>query len=325
MLIVGGSRGASVFSIRSIASIRRRQTFVRSARWRRARDGAAVVLADGNVLITGGATRSRGGVTYELFDPRPGWCRPRACPIRNRLGHTATRLLDGRVLIAGGLEQDTAEIWDPTTRTARPVPARMNNPREWHTATLLADGRVLLVGGYTMASAYWLAEIFDPRTEQFTPVGTPRLTPQVEVLALHSAHRLSDGSVLIAGGELFNPAVVEDSRPTASVLRFDPATGAFTPLPGLLVPRSLMTAVALADDRLLMFGGITVDESYTATGELVPPGPAGDSDRQPGQRPRLAHGVAPARRACADRRRPGAGRHRRAERRDLRVKPPRRR
>jgi len=56
------------------------------------------------------------------------------------------------------------------------------------------------------------------------------------------------------------------------VLRFDPATGAFTPLSGLLVPRTLMTGVALADDRLLMFGGITADGAYSATGELYRPG-----------------------------------------------------
>lgn len=273
VLIVGGWRGASVNSNSIDRFDPARQAFSPVGAMATGRAlPRLVVLADGNVLIAGGATSIASGVTYELFDPRTGLVSPAGVPIRNRLGHTATRLLDGRVFIAGGLEQDTAEIWDPITRTARPVAARMNNPREWHTATLLADGRVLLVGGYTLANAYWLAEIWDPRTEQFTPVGAPRFTPQVEALALHSAHRLSDGSVLVAGGESFNPAVAEDTRPTTAVLRFDPATGAFTPLSGLLVPRTLMTAVALADDRLLVFGGITADESYTATGELYRPG-----------------------------------------------------
>jgi hypothetical protein len=273
VLVVGGWRGASVSSDSIDRFDPARQAFSPVGAMATGRAlPRLVVLADGKVLIAGGVTSIASGVTYELFDPATGLVSPAGVPIRNRLGHTATRLLDGRVFIAGGLEQDTAEIWDPITRTARPVAARMNNPREWHTATLLGDGRVLLVGGYTQANAYWLAEIFDPRTEQFTPVGTPRFTPQVEVLALHSAHRLSDGSVLIAGGELFNPAVVEDTRPTASVLRFDPATGAFAPLSSLLVPRTLMAAVALADDRLLMFGGIAADESYAATGELYRPG-----------------------------------------------------
>jgi hypothetical protein len=227
-----------------------------------------VVLADGKVLITGGVTTLASGVTYELLDVASGQVTPAGVPVRHRAGHTATRLADGRVLIAGGLEEATAELWDPATRSARPVAARMANSREWHTATLLADGRVLLVGGYSLASAYWLAEVFDPRTEQFTPIGTPLLAPQVEALALHVAHRLSDGSVIVAGGEKFNPAVDDGGRPTTDVLRFDPATARFTPLPALLVPRSLMTAAVLPDDRLVMFGGLTTGDDYTPTGEV---------------------------------------------------------
>jgi hypothetical protein len=225
-----------------------------------------VVLDDGKVLIAGGETNAASGITFELFDPAAGTVVPAGVPVRNRVGHTATRLPDGRVLIAGGLEDDTAELWDPVTRTARPVDARLSNPREWHTATLLADGRVLLVGGYTMSNRYWLAELFDPRTEQFTPIGAPR-TPGVDALALHFAHRMTDGSVLVAGGEGFTPGEAA-VRPTAVVQRFDPATLQFTPLAGLLIPRTLMAGVALADDRVLLFGGIAADESFLASGEM---------------------------------------------------------
>jgi hypothetical protein len=233
-----------------------------------------VVLADGKVLIAGGATTIASGVTYELLDVGTGQLTPAGVPVRNRIGHTATRLADGRVLIAGGFEDDSAELWDPATRSARPVAAHMANPREWHSATLLADGRVLLVGGYTVADAYWLAEIFDPRTEQFTPIGTPRLAPLAESLALHLAHRLADGTVLIAGGEKFNPDVDTAGRPSADVLQFDPATLRFIPQPGLLVPRALPTGAVLADDRLVMFGGLTTGDDYTSTGEVYRSGRA---------------------------------------------------
>ena len=269
VLIVGGSRGASVFSDAIDRFDPATRVFTRVGTMATGRVLARpVVLADGNVLIAGGGTTLASGVTYEMLDVATGQVTPAGVPVRHRVGHSATRLADGRVLIAGGLEEATAELWDPTTRTARPVAARMANPREWHSATLLADGRVLLVGGYTLASAYWLAEIFDPRTEQFTPVGAPRLAPEVEALALHTAHRLSDGSVIIAGGEKFNPAVDDGGRATSDVLRFDPATSRFTPLPALLVPRSLLTAAVLPDDRLLMFGGLTVGDVYTPTGEV---------------------------------------------------------
>lgn len=66
--------------------------------------------------------------------------------------HTATLLLDGRVLIAGGQNDASAsllsstEIYDPVARTFTPGP-NMTVGRAEHTATLLADGRVLIIGG----------------------------------------------------------------------------------------------------------------------------------------------------------------------------------
>src|SRR5262245_29379580 len=79
-----------------------------------------------------------------------------------RAAHTATTLLDGRVLIVGGLASNataSAELFDPTTRRFSAT-ASLRTPRASHTATLLADGRVLIAGGY---NGTWLAstEIYD--------------------------------------------------------------------------------------------------------------------------------------------------------------------
>jgi hypothetical protein len=268
VLVVGGWRGASVLSNSIDRFDPATRTFRQVGEMATGRAWARpVVLADGRVLVTGGSTSIAAGVTYELIDVAAGRVSPAGTPVRNRVGHTATRLLDGRVLIAGGFEDRTAEIWDPATGGSRPVAARMANPREWHTATLLADGRVLLVGGFTTVPAYWLAEIFDPRTEQFTPLGAPRFAPHNEALGLHAAHRLADGSVLIAGGEHFIANVDQAARPTAAVLRFDPVAGAFTPETSLLAPRTLPATARLADDRVLLLGGLGADGTSTATGE----------------------------------------------------------
>src|SRR5262245_7501192 len=64
-----------------------------------------------------------------------------------REGHTATILPNGKVLVAGGNPNATAELYDPTTGTWTPT-LPMASPRRDHTATLLPNGKVLIVGGH---------------------------------------------------------------------------------------------------------------------------------------------------------------------------------
>jgi hypothetical protein len=88
-----------------------------------------------------------------------------------RRGHTATRLADGRVLIAGGDNSSGAlnqtELYDPAAATFSAA-ANMGTARADHSATLLADGRVLIAGGRNGGASTDSTEIFDPATGAFT-------------------------------------------------------------------------------------------------------------------------------------------------------------
>jgi uncharacterized protein (TIGR03437 family) len=140
-----------------------------------------------------------------------------------RMGHTATLLKDGRVLITGGIHrhgQDTilasAELYDSSAGTFTPT-GDMTTPREWHTATLLPDGRVLIVGGVSelipgiRPSPLSSSELYDPATGLFTRSGD-MTTPHRS----HAANLLNNGKVLITGS------------PTAEL--YDPTSGIFTSL-----------------------------------------------------------------------------------------------
>src|SRR5207248_11216897 len=87
----------------------------------------------------------------ELYDPATGkWSLTGSMHVA-RLGHTATTLNNGKILVAGGFTKTntalaSAELYDPATGKWS-LTGSMNVAREDHTATLLASGKVLVAGG----------------------------------------------------------------------------------------------------------------------------------------------------------------------------------
>jgi hypothetical protein len=181
---------------------------------------------------------------------------------------TATRLPDGRILVAGGCTTDgcdlgspggaTAELYDP----AAGIFARtgdLTESRDDHAAVLLPDGRVLLIGGWGAVRVLVSTDIYHPRTGSFSPgpaMGSPR-EGEVPV-------ELSDGRVLLAGGFI-------DNRPTTSASEIlDPVSVTFSPTGDLNQPRGAYAAARLPDGRVLIAGGLS-DGVVTDTAELFDP------------------------------------------------------
>ncbi len=217
----------------------------------------ATVLDSGDVLIAGGADRSdtpAGIPSAEVFHAATQTFEAVGSMHYGRIGHTATLLKDGRVLIAGGRGESltaAAELYDPETKRFTPTGSLLS-PRYKHTAGLLPDGRVLIAGGSderdwhgTMSSA----EIYDPRTGQFTgtsPLSESRFKFPEEAL------RLPSGRLLVAGGG-------------RQVEVYDPASGRFLLASGELSDAwHFMTETRLRDGTVLLAGGYPNNDRATA-------------------------------------------------------------
>ncbi len=74
--------------------------------------------------------------------------------------HTATRLTNGAVLVAGGINGSitlsSAELFEPTSGSFVPT-GNMETVRSEHAATLLGNGNVLITGGINTNTLHSLA------------------------------------------------------------------------------------------------------------------------------------------------------------------------
>lgn len=185
----------------------------------RALHAAAAVADPGEgpaVLLLGGADIN-GNTLASVDEFAPGQLpgapyRSVTALQRARLGHTATTLANGQVLVVGGFsdlngmegtpglvlpQASSVELYDPAQTPQRSTLIQgLHHPRALHTATLLPDGTVLVAGGLDNDNnLVTTAELFDPNQGTWTDVGD-----LAAARAQHTATALPDGSVLVFGG-----------------------------------------------------------------------------------------------------------------------------
>jgi hypothetical protein len=178
-------------------------------------DHTATLLATGDVLVVGGwngcAPDSSDDPPWdplfaELFEISSKSFRGSGNMSTTRIGHSAVRLPDGKVLVLGGIptvqnlhqqppNPSYAELYDPAAHTFSPV-AGLEISHERYTATLLPTGIVLVAGGEDLAgnvtSEVQLLNISTTALSATGSLGVPRVG--------HTATTLRDGRVLVTGG-----------------------------------------------------------------------------------------------------------------------------
>ncbi len=219
-------------------------TFCTTASLSYARAGhRATLLRDGSVLLSGGVDRDgfpvvvlerylpMGDATSPLarFATVGGGSSLATLEPRAVLGHEATLLSDGRILLTGGapaisglasgIAYEGATVLGPEGAVESPARVLGGGPRAFHAGIRLDDGRVLLTGGCSDVEAGACPDsrllastvIYDPSSETFQP--------SFVLTAARAGHRAilrDDGLVLIVGGrgaggaplppELFDPS-----------------------------------------------------------------------------------------------------------------------
>lgn len=172
--------------------------------------------------------------------------------------HSATTLNDGRILVAGGLDENesvmsSAEIFDPVTNSWS-FTTPMQVPLIYTASVLLKDGRVMVFGSDLSIgeAAVAVTQIYDPQTNSWSSGNFSRGL----AISLYDAASLNDGRVILTGGiDEKDPSRIPVSR----VATYSPSLDLWRPIiiiREMLNPRTLSASTLLNDGRVFIMGGV---------------------------------------------------------------------
>jgi N-acetylneuraminic acid mutarotase len=180
-----------------------------------------------------------------------------------RDNHTATVLRNGKVLVAGGSNDNgvalaSAELYDPATETWS-ITGSMATGRAGHFAFRLPTGAVLVIGGdQPCCRTNISAELYDPDTGTWSPAGD-----RGPVVGLYTATMLQTGKVWVTNANPYR----------TDAWLFDVAQQTWNQTGRDPVYRQYPNATLLQDGKVLVVGGTNdADEVVIAPGaELYDP------------------------------------------------------
>lgn len=203
---------------------------------------AAAAAEDGRLFVGTGAQRGNGAKTDEAWSGAPsmGWQSGPTLPAS--FGEVAGGVIQGRLYLLGdghpgmvalNLGTDTWE--EPRRFALRPFDGH-------HHAAEVIAGKLYLLGGLGGAKGVMShVQTYDPVRNEW------RLGPEMPFAAGSSASAVIDGQVFVAGG-------VSGTATTANAARLDVATGAWTMIAPMPLPRN-HAASATDGKRFFVFGG----------------------------------------------------------------------
>jgi Kelch motif len=159
---------------------------------------------------------------------------------------------------------DSSEIYDPSERSFHET-GKMTSPRSQAAATRLPDERVLITGGFDQSRAGLgltprvptsKAEVFDPKTNLFTPAGSMR-----NGRYRHSSVLLENGKALITGGSC-QAEIGTGWGGACGPEWYDPDKGTFSSADPSGAAHNEETAIVLTNGRVLFACAGTAAELY---------------------------------------------------------------
>jgi len=222
---------------------------------------SSVALADGSIVLAGGAGGSGNdvwrstdaGATWTCVNASAGWSA--------RYGHTSVALADGSIVLMGGMGGSGNDTWRSTDNGA--TWACVNASAGWsarggHTSVALADGSIVLAGGQGDSGPLndtWRS------TDNGATWACVNASAGWSARGGHTSVALADGSIVLAGGQGDSDRLNDTWRSTDNGITWT-CVNASAGWSARIFPSS----VALADGSIMLMGG-QEDGSFIPLGD----------------------------------------------------------